>query len=55
MGLVNNTTPRPPNIRPDPRKTKRKSCIGPGKSIIWKRRDKKIGMFHDLIDLNRKK
>ena len=33
IGLVNNTTPKPPNIRPNPRKTKRKSCISPGKSI----------------------
>ncbi|PWA50281.1 NADH dehydrogenase subunit 1, plastid (chloroplast) [Artemisia annua] len=30
MGLGSNTTPRPPNIRPNPRKTKRKSCISPG-------------------------
>ncbi|PWA41827.1 galactose oxidase/kelch, beta-propeller [Artemisia annua] len=36
MGLGSNTTPRPPNIRPNPRKTKRKSCISPRKSIIYK-------------------
>lgn len=45
MGLVSNTTPRPPNIRPNPRKTKRKSCIGPGKFIVRKIKDKKIKFF----------
>ena len=29
-----------PDIRPDPRKTKRKSCSGSGKSILCKIRDK---------------
>ena len=55
MGLVSNTTPKPPNIRPNPRKTKRKSCIGPGKFIIRKIKDKKIKFFffHDFIDSTR--
>ncbi|KAH0446189.1 hypothetical protein IEQ34_023575 [Dendrobium chrysotoxum] len=35
MGLVSNTTPRPPNIRTDPRNTTRISCIGPGKRFVW--------------------
>ena len=39
--LVSNTTPIPPNIRPDPKKTKRKSCIGPGKPIICKEKKRK--------------
>ena len=47
--MVSNTTPMPPNIRPDPKKTKRKSCIGPGKSIICKEINK-LKFFHDLIE-----
>nr|GEU67764.1 hypothetical protein [Tanacetum cinerariifolium] len=38
MGLGSNTTPRPPNIRPNPRKTKRESCISPDhglRAIQW--------------------
>ena len=34
MGLVSNTTPKLSNIRPDPTKTKRKSCGGLDRSII---------------------
>ena len=53
MGLVSNTTPRPPNIRPNPRKTKRKSCIGPGKFIVRKIKDKKIKFFFFMTLLTR--
>ena len=49
MGLVNNTTPIPPSIRPDPRKTKRKSCIGPGKSIILLKKEKIEILFMTLL------
>lgn len=40
MGLLSNTTPRPPNIITDPRNTTRISCIGPGKSIMKEKRNK---------------
>lgn len=40
MGFISNTTPRPPNIRIDPKKTTKISCIGPGKSIMKEKKNK---------------